>query len=52
MGTAVIILIVLALVFGGLGLLVEGLMWLLVISLILFVVGGLTGMRGRGSRAA
>lgn len=50
MGTAVIILIVLALVFGGIGLLVEGLLWLLVISLILFVVSAVFGTRGR-SRA-
>ncbi len=46
----VIVLIVLALIFGGIGLLVEGLLWLLVISLVLVVVGAVTGMRGRGAR--
>ena len=43
----VIILIILALIFGGIGLLVEGLFWLLIISLALLVVGAVTGMRGR-----
>ncbi len=43
----VLILIVLALIFGGIGLLVEGLLWLLVISLVLIVVGGVLGFRGR-----
>jgi hypothetical protein len=43
----VIILIILALIFGGIGLLVEGLLWLLIISLVLVVVGGLLGFRGR-----
>jgi hypothetical protein len=44
----VIILIVLALVLGGVGLAVEGLKWLLIIALVLFVIGALTGTRGRG----
>ncbi len=43
----VILLIILALVFGGIGLLVEGLMWLLIISVILLVIGAVTGSRGR-----
>lgn len=33
----VILLIVLALVFGGVGLLAEGLQWVLIIALVLFV---------------
>ncbi len=45
----VALLLVLALIFGGLGLFVEGLKWLLIIALILFVVGAFTGYRGRGS---
>lgn len=44
----IILLIILALIVGGVGLLVEGLLWLLIISLVLFVVGGLLGFRGRG----
>lgn len=43
----VIALVILALIFGGIGLLVEGLMWLLIIALVLFVVGGVFGFRGR-----
>lgn len=43
----VIALVILALILGGVGLLVEGLFWLLIISLVLFVVGGVFGMRGR-----
>lgn len=47
----VVLLLVLALLFGGLGLFVEGLKWLLIIALVLFVVGALTGYRGRGRGA-
>jgi hypothetical protein len=46
MSTAVII-ILLALVLGGVGLAVEALRWLLIIALVLFVVGAITGRRGR-----
>ena len=46
----VILLLVLALLFGGAGLLVEGLTWLLVIALILLIIGAFTGYRGRGAR--
>jgi hypothetical protein len=45
----VVLLLILALVFGGVGLLVEGLVWLLVISLVLVVVGAVFGFRGRGT---
>jgi hypothetical protein len=44
----IILLIVLALIFGGIGLLIEGLMWLLIISLALVIAGGVLGVRGRG----
>ena len=42
-----VVLLLLALVIGGFGLLVEGLTWLLVIAVILLVVGFFTGFRGR-----
>ncbi len=43
----VLLLLLLALVFGGLGLFVEGLKWALIIALVLVVVGALAGARGR-----
>ncbi len=43
----VILLLVLALLFGGAGLAIEGLKWLLIIALVLLVVGAFTGYRGR-----
>lgn len=46
MGVALLILI-LALLLGGVGLFVEALRWLLIIALVLLVVGALTGWRGR-----
>lgn len=46
----VVLLFILALLFGGLGLFVEGLKWLLIIALVLFVVSFFTGYRGRGAR--
>ncbi len=49
MGLA-ILLLVLALIFGGIGLFVEALQWVLIIALVLLVVGVVTGARGRGSK--
>lgn len=47
----VLILIILALAFGGIGLLVEGLFWLLVIGAVLLVAGAVMGFtKGRGGR--
>ena len=46
MSTALII-IILALILGGVGLAVEALRWILIIALVLFVIGALTGWRGR-----
>lgn len=43
----IVVLLVLAIVFGGLGLLVEGLLWLLVIGAALLVAGLLAGMLSR-----
>jgi hypothetical protein len=44
----VIALVLLALILGGIGLAVEALWWLLIIALVVFVVGAITGVRGRG----
>lgn len=48
MSALIIILLLLALLVGGVGLFVEGLLWLLVISLVLFVVSGVVGFGRRG----
>ena len=40
-----LIIILLALILGGVGLAVEALRWLLIIALVLIVVGALTGRR-------
>jgi hypothetical protein len=44
----VILLIILALILGGVGLVVEALRWFLIIALILIVIGALMGFRTRG----
>lgn len=44
----VVLLLVLALLFGGLGLFIEGLKWALIIALALVVLGAFSGYRGRG----
>jgi hypothetical protein len=46
--TIVLILLILALLLGGLGLFVEALWWLLVIALVLIVVGAVMGFATRG----
>ena len=43
----VVILLILALLIGGLGLFVAGLKWLLIIALVLFVASLITGGMGR-----
>ncbi|CAN5729373.1 hypothetical protein BH20ACT1_BH20ACT1_12810 [soil metagenome] len=43
----VVVLLILALIFGGLGLFLAGLKWLLIIALVLLVVGAITGSRFR-----
>jgi hypothetical protein len=45
--SAVLLLVILALLLGGVGLAVEALRWLLIIALILFVVSFFTGYRSR-----
>lgn len=47
MGVALLILL-LALLAGGVGLAVEALRWLLIIAVVLLIVGALMGWRGRG----
>lgn len=51
MATIIVILLILALLFGGLGLFIEGLIWLAIIGLVLLVVSAVIGFSGR-SRAA
>lgn len=41
----VVLLLLLALLFGGIGLFVEGLKWALIIALVLLIVGAVTGFR-------
>ena len=41
----VVLLLVLALIFGGVGLFVSALKWMLIIALILFIAGAFTGYR-------
>jgi len=48
----VILLFMLALVFGGVGLFVEGLKWALIIALALVIAGFFTGNSYRGRRSA
>ncbi len=43
----VAVLLILALLIGGVGLFIEGLKWLLIIALVLLVVGAITGSRTR-----
>ncbi len=43
------ILLILALLIGGVGLFVEALQWMLIIALVLFVWGAITGWRSRSS---
>ncbi|CAN5132606.1 hypothetical protein BH20ACT9_BH20ACT9_12710 [soil metagenome] len=43
----VAVLLILALLIGGLGLFLEGLKWLLIIAVILLVVGAVSGSRLR-----
>jgi len=50
--TLVVVLLLLALLFGGVGLFVAGLKWALIIALALFIASALTGgtsYRRRGS---
>lgn len=49
----VLLLVILALVLGGIGMLVEGLFWLLVIGAVLLVAGAVMGfMKSRDGRGS
>lgn len=45
--TLALLLLLLALVVGGVGLFVEALRWVLIIAIVLLAVGAITGWRGR-----
>lgn len=45
-------LLILALIFGGVGLLIEGLRWALIIALVLLVASFFSGFAGRGRARA
>ena len=42
-----ILLLILALILGGVGLFVEALRWVLIIAVVLLVIGLVTGRKGR-----
>lgn len=46
-----ILLVIAALILGGIGLAAEALRWLLIIAAILLVVGLVAGFMGRGGRS-
>ncbi|MBA2317275.1 MAG: hypothetical protein H0V93_05785 [Euzebyales bacterium] len=46
----VILLVILALVVGGIGLVIEGLQLLLIVALVLFIASFVLGRRGRTKR--
>jgi hypothetical protein len=48
----VILLLILALLFGGAGLFVAGLKWALIIALALFIAGAFTGTTRYGRRGS
>jgi ABC-type multidrug transport system permease subunit len=47
-----VVLLILALVFGGVGLLIEGLRWVLIIALVLLLASFISGFASRGSSRA
>jgi hypothetical protein len=49
MGLAIVLLL-LALVFGGVGLLIAGLKWTLIVAVVLVVISALTGWSRRSGR--
>jgi hypothetical protein len=49
MTALVLILLLLALLVGGIGLFVKGLTWLLIIAVVLIVIGAIAGFAGRGT---
>ena len=51
MGLALLLLL-LALVLGGVGLFVEALRWVLIVAIVLLIVSAFTGYRGRSGTPA
>ena len=47
-----VVLVLLALIFGGIGLFVEAAAWALIIALVLLVAGAVAGFVGRGRSVA
>ncbi len=47
----VLLIIILALVFGGIGFVLEAAWWAFVIAVVLLLVGIVTGARGRGRKS-
>lgn len=45
--SVVVLLLILALLFGGVGLFVEGLKWVLIIAIVLVIASVITGSRSR-----
>jgi hypothetical protein len=45
--TAALLILLLALLLGGVGLFVEALRWVLIIAVVLLLISALTGWRGR-----
>jgi hypothetical protein len=45
----VVLLLILALLFGGVGLFAAGLKWLLIVALVMLVASFFTGYRGRST---
>ena len=43
----VVLLLILALIFGGVGLFITGLKWLLIVALVMLVLSAFTGFRAR-----
>ena len=52
MSLLVVLLLLAALVLGGIWLLAEVAVWLLIIAVVLFAVGAITGIVGRGRASA
>ncbi len=46
----ILAILLLALLLGGVGLFVEGLFWVAVIGLALFIISGIMGLMQRGTR--
>ena len=52
MGSVLLLILLLALLFGGVGLFVEGLKWALIVGLVLLAIAAVSGFSYRGGRRA